>query len=170
MTCHNGNDGTGEVEFKRWRRPTLDWNGYNPGSLPAGEYSVQVLDANLCSVLIDEILITQPAPFSIDLQAIIPECNDPESGQIVPDVNGGTGNVSIDWNGINPNAVAAGTYNAVATDEAGCLAYAEVTVAPAEIPVSLELNGTPRSFKGTARPTTTNTRSEALMSGGIPAP
>ena len=107
-----------------------------------------MLDANLCSVLIDEILITQPAPFSIDLEAIIPECNDPESGQIVPDVNGGTGNVSIDWNGINPNAVAAGTYNAVATDEAGCLAYAEVTVPPAEIPVSLELNGDTEVVQG----------------------
>ena len=142
VTCHNGNDGTAEVEFSGGVAPyTVDWNGYNPASLPAGEYSVQVLDANLCSVLIDEILITQPAPFSMDLQAIIPECSDPESGQIVPDVNGGTGNVSIDWNGINPNAVAAGTYNAVATDEAGCMAYAEVTVAPAEIPESLELNG-----------------------------
>jgi len=149
VTCHNGNDGTAEVEFSGGVAPyTVDWNGYNPASLPAGEYSVQVLDANLCSVLIDEILITQPAPFSIDLEAIIPECNDPESGQIVPDVNGGTGNVSIDWNGINPNAVAAGTYNAVATDEAGCLAYAEVTVPPAEIPVSLELNGDTEVVQG----------------------
>ena len=149
VTCHNGNDGTAEVEFSGGVAPyTVDWNGYNPASLPAGEYSVQVLDANLCSVLIDEILITQPAPFSMDLQAIIPECSDPESGQIVPDVNGGTGNVSIDWNGINPNAVAAGTYNAVATDEAGCVAYAEVTVAPAEIPESLELNGDTEVVQG----------------------
>ncbi|OUU18875.1 MAG: hypothetical protein CBC05_01005 [Crocinitomicaceae bacterium TMED45] len=149
VTCHNGNDGTAEVEFSGGVAPyTVDWNGYNPASLPAGEYSVQVLDANLCSVLIDEILITQPAPFSMDLQAIIPECSDPESGQIVPDVNGGTGNVSIDWNGINPNAVAAGTYNAVATDEAGCVAYAEVTVALAEIPESLELNGDTEVVQG----------------------
>ena len=149
VTCHNGNDGTAEVEFSGGVAPyTVDWNGYNPASLPAGEYSVQVLDANLCSVLIDEILITQPAPFSIDLEAIIPECNDPESGQIVPDVNGGTGNVNIDWNGINPNAVAAGTYNAVATDEAGCVAYAEVTVAPAQIPESLELNGDTEVVQG----------------------
>ena len=149
VTCHNGNDGTAEVEFSGGVAPyTVDWNGYNPASLPAGEYSVQVLDANLCSVLIDEILITQPAPFSMDLQAIIPECSDPESGQIVADVNGGTGNVSIDWNGINPNAVAAGTYNAVATDEAGCVAYAEVTVAPAEIPESLELNGDTEVVQG----------------------
>lgn len=149
VTCHNGNDGTAEVEFSGGVAPyTVDWNGYNPASLPAGEYSVQVLDANLCSVVIDDILITQPAPFSIELEAIIPECNDPQSGQIVPDVNGGTGNVSIDWDGINPNAVAAGTYTAVATDEAGCVAYAEVTVAPAEIPESLELNGDTEVVQG----------------------
>ena len=149
VTCHNGNDGTAEVEFSGGVAPyTVDWNGYNPASLPAGQYSVQVLDANLCSVVIDDILITQPAPFSIELEAIIPECNDPQSGQIVPDVNGGTGNVSIDWDGINPNAVAAGTYTAVATDEAGCVAYAEVTVAPAEIPESLELNGDTEVVQG----------------------
>ena len=149
VTCHNGNDGTAEVEFSGGVAPyTVDWNGYNPASLPAGEYSVQVLDANLCSVVIDDILITQPAPFSIELEAIIPECNDPQSGQIVPDVNGGTGNVSIDWDGINPNAVAAGTYTAVATDEAGCVAYAEVTVDPAEIPESLELNGDTEVVQG----------------------
>ena len=149
VTCHNGNDGTAEVEFSGGVAPyTVDWNGYNPASLPAGEYSVQVLDANLCSVDIDDILITQPAPFSIDLEAVIPECNDPQSGQIVPDVNGGTGNVSIDWDGINPNAVVAGTYTAVATDEAGCVAYAEVTVAPAEIPESLELNGDTEVVQG----------------------
>ena len=149
VTCHNGNDGTAEVEFSGGVAPyTVDWNGYNPASLPAGEYSVQVLDANLCSVVIDDILITQPAPFSIELEAIIPECNDPQSGQIVPDVNGGTGNVSIDWDDINPNAVAAGTYTAVATDEAGCVAYAEVTVDPAEIPESLELNGDTEVVQG----------------------
>ena len=60
-------------------------------------------------------------PFSLNLTANIPECSDPESGTIAADVNGGTGNVSIDWDGIDPNAVAAGTYTVLATDEAGAL-------------------------------------------------
>ena len=149
VTCHNGNDGSAEVSFSGGVAPyTVDWNGYNPSALPAGVYSAEVLDANLCSVVIDDILITQPPPFTLALEAIIPECTDPQSGQIVADVNGGSGEVSIDWGDINPDAVMAGTYSAVATDEVGCTASAEVTVAPAEIPESLELNGDTQVVQG----------------------
>lgn len=149
VTCHNGNDGSAEVSFSGGVAPyTVDWNGYNPSALPAGVYSAEVLDANLCSVIIDDILITQPPPFTLALEAIIPECTDPQSGQIIADVNGGTGEVSMDWNDINPDAVMAGTYSAVATDEVGCTASAEVTVAPAEIPESLELNGDTEVVQG----------------------
>lgn len=141
VSCNNGNDGMAEVNFSGGVGPySVDWNGYNPSALPAGEYTVEVLDANLCSVEMD-FLITEPAPFSLDLSAVIPECNDPSSGVIIPEINGGTGLVSIDWGGINPNAVAAGTYSATATDEAGCQATAEVTVLPADIPESLEMTG-----------------------------
>ena len=141
VSCHNGNDGTADLSYSGGVAPyTVDWNGYNPSSLPAGEYTVEVLDANLCSVTLD-FLVTQPAPFSLNLTANIPECNDPESGTIAADVNGGTGNVSIDWDGIDPNAVAAGTYTVLATDEAGCIASSVVTVEPADIPEPLELEG-----------------------------
>ena len=64
-----------------------------------------------------------------------------QSGTIAADVNGGTGNVSIEWDGIDPNAVAAGTYTVVATDEAGCIASSVVIVEPADIPEPLELEG-----------------------------
>ena len=80
-------------------------------------------------------------PLLSDLTANIPECSDPASGTIAADVNGGTGNVSIEWDGIDPNAVAAGTYSVVATDEAGCIASSVVTVEPADIPEPLELEG-----------------------------
>lgn len=142
VTCHGGSDGSAEITFSGGVAPySVDWNGYNPTALPAGVYSVEVLDANLCSETIDAILITEPAPFTLSLSSTIPECNDPLSGTIVPDVNGGTGNVTLEWNGVNPNAVAAGSYAVLATDESGCEASASVTVAPADIPDPLELNG-----------------------------
>lgn len=141
VSCHNGEDGMAEVNYSGGVAPyTVDWNGYDPEALPAGDYTVEVLDANLCSVEMD-FLITEPAPFTLNLTATSPECNDLQSGIILSDVSGGTGNITIDWNGVNPNAVSAGVYNATAFDESGCEASASITVAPAEIPESLELSG-----------------------------
>ena len=148
VSCNGGNDGSAEVTYSGGVGPyTVDWGGYNPNALPAGEYTVEVLDANLCSQE-ESFLITEPAPFDLELSAVMPECNDPESGIITPDVNGGTGDVTLNWDGINPNGVAAGTYTAVATDEAGCTATATVVVPPAEIPESLELNGDTQVTQG----------------------
>ena len=66
VSCHDGNDGTADLSYSGGVAPyTVDWNGYNPSSLPAGEYTVEVLDANLCSVTLD-FLVTQPALFSLD--------------------------------------------------------------------------------------------------------
>ena len=142
VTCHNGNDGMAEITFSGGVAPyTVDWNGYNPSALPAGVYSVEVLDANLCSEVIDNVLITEPALFTLSLSSTIPECNDPQSGTIVPEINGGNGDVTIDWGGVNPNAVTAGTYTASAIDESGCEASATVVVEPADVPDPLELDG-----------------------------
>ena len=148
VSCNGGSDGTVEVTYSGGVGPyTVDWGGYNPDALPAGEYTVEVLDANLCSQE-ESFLITEPAPFNLELSAVMPECSDPESGVITPDVNGGTGNVTLNWAGINPNGVPAGTYTAIATDEAGCTATATVVVPPAEIPESLELDGNTEVTQG----------------------
>lgn len=141
VSCHDGSDGFAEVDIEGGIPPyNVDWGGYNPAALPAGFYTVEVTDANLCNVSLP-FLITEPGPFNIELTATIPECTDPNSGTIVADVNGGNGNVTLDWGGIDPNAVAAGTYIVTATDATGCEAEDIVTVLPAEIPEPLELDG-----------------------------
>ena len=148
VSCHDGNDGTAEVTYEGGVAPyTVDWGGYNPATLPAGNYTVEVNDANLCSVEM-EFLITEPSPFTLDLEATVPECNDPMSGSIAADINGGSGNVSLDWGGVNPNGVEAGTYSVTATDALGCQAMATVVVPPADIPESLELTGNDEVVQG----------------------
>jgi hypothetical protein len=141
VSCHDGNDGTASVTYEGGVAPyNVDWNGYNPAALSAGSYVVEVTDANLCSVEM-AFTVTEPSAFTLDLEATVPECTDPLSGSIDTDVNGGSGNVTLDWGGINPNAVEAGTYTVVATDALGCEATATVVVPPADIPEPLELNG-----------------------------
>jgi len=141
VSCHDGNDGTASVTYEGGVAPyNVDWNGYNPAALSAGSYVVEVTDANLCSVEM-AFTVTEPSAFTLDLEATVPECTDPLSGTVDADVNGGSGNVTLDWGGINPNAVEAGTYTVVATDALGCEATATVVVPPADIPEPLELNG-----------------------------
>ena len=143
VTCNGGNDGTISIEYEGGVGPySVEWlGGYNPDALPAGMYQVTVYDANLCGVTLDSLLISEPGPFGLSLQATVPECTDAQSGTIEATVSGGIGDVSLEWGGINPNAVSAGTYSVQAIDESGCLAAASVVVPPADIPESLDLLG-----------------------------
>ena len=140
-TCHGGSDGMAAVEASGGVAPySIDWGGYNPESLPAGDFTATVNDANQCEVQLP-FTISEPAEFLVTLSATIPECNDPLSGSMEASIAGGTGDIDLDWGGFNPNAVSTGTYTVLATDETGCQASASVFVAPADIPDPLELSG-----------------------------
>ena len=141
VTCNGGADGTAALSYEGGVAPYEEnWFGYDPNALPGGVYNVQVTDDNLC-VIETAIVVAEPPPFSIALDATSPACNNPTSGVISVEVFGGTGTVSIDWDGLNPNAVSAGEYTAQAMDESGCTASASVVVPPADIPESLGLAG-----------------------------
>ena len=152
VTCHDGNNGTATLTYGGGVAPYLvDWGGYNPEALPAGIYTVEVTDANLCSVD-TTFTITEPSAFTLELESTVPDCNDPNSGTITADANGGTGNVTLDWGGISPTAVMAGSYTVTATDASGCQATASVVVPPADIPAPLELDGNTFVQQGESAP------------------
>ena len=99
VTCNGGNDGTISIEYGGGVGPySVEWlGGYNPDALPAGMYQVTVYDANLCSVTLDSILITEPGPFGLSLQATVPECTDAQSGTIEATVRAASGTSA--WTG-----------------------------------------------------------------------
>ncbi|MGB1056068.1 MAG: SprB repeat-containing protein, partial [Flavobacteriales bacterium] len=141
VTCHGGSDGQAVVSIEGGVAPyTVNWGGYDPGALEAGNYSVTVFDDNLCQQSLS-FLITEPSEFSLELTATVPDCNDPNSGTIEADVIGYGGPVELNWGDANPDMAAAGEYTVVATDTSGCFAVATVVVDPADIPEDLELNG-----------------------------
>ena len=141
VLCHGGNNGTASVSYEGGVGPYEEnWFGYDPTSLAAGTYSVQITDNNLC--VVDAVVdIYEPAPFVLSLESVTPSCDNPSSGMIDSEVAGGAGNVTIQWGDINPNAVSAGEYAIQATDETGCTTSANVVVSPAVIPEPLDLNG-----------------------------
>ncbi|MEL6635565.1 MAG: hypothetical protein AAFW73_13915 [Bacteroidota bacterium] len=104
----------------------------NPGSLAADTYSVTVTDANNCSQVISDIIVTEPAPITFNSTTQEATCN-LSNGSIDLVVSGGNGNYSYVWTGgadpvSNPGNLAAGTYDVTITDMLGCTATGSVTV------------------------------------------
>jgi hypothetical protein len=141
VSCHGGNDATGEVVVQGGVAPyTVDWGGYNPEALGTGTYGIEVSDANLCQAVLS-VFVSEPAPFEVTLTATTPLCTDPFSGTLSPTFTGGVEPISLDWGGVDPDAAAAGEYTLVATDDDGCNASANVVVLEADIPAPLVLYG-----------------------------
>jgi len=75
-------------------------------------------------------------------------CTDPLSGTLTPIFTGGSEPISLDWGGVDPDAAPAGEHTLVATDNAGCIASANVEVLEADIPDPLVLNGNDAVVQG----------------------
>ena len=63
----------------------------------------------------------------ISLSSTNASCSD-DDGIITTNVTGAFGDYSIDYNGIDPNAVPSGTYSISVVDDGGCSSAAEITV------------------------------------------
>ena len=148
VSCHGGNDATGEVVVQGGVSPyAVDWGGYDPEALGTGTYVIQVTDANLCQANLS-VFVSEPAPFEVALTATTPWCTDPFSGTLNPTFTGGVEPISLDWAGVDPDAAAAGEYTLLATDDAGCTASASAEVLEADIPDPLVLNGVDAVVQG----------------------
>tara|TARA_B110000211_G_scaffold79290_2_gene92970 strand:+ start:1639 stop:3996 length:2358 start_codon:yes stop_codon:yes gene_type:complete len=103
--------GTGEY--------TTDWGGEDPTSLSMGSYPITVFDANGCSVS-TVVLVDEPTALSAEITIADVTCNGASDGAAELIINGGTGDISIDWNNENPLAMQAGSYSVSLTDVNGC--------------------------------------------------
>lgn len=110
-----------------------DGNSYQTDSsftdLVPGTYQISVRDANACSLAIDTIIFTDPAPMLLttELKTDVALCYGDSTGSIEYEISGGTGNIeySIDsrnsWqsSGLYSN-LPAGDYTVVARDSNQC--------------------------------------------------
>ncbi len=95
--------------------------------LSEGDYYVEVSNNSGC-LAVENIRITEPAPFAISETVVSNSCSGAISGSITLSVSGGAGNFNYLWspaptNGQGSNAVsglAAGSYTVVITDGTGC--------------------------------------------------
>jgi roadblock/LC7 domain-containing protein len=97
----------------------IDWQGQNPNALNAGVYDVLVTDENNC-IAIATILVEQPSPIEASISVVPVSCFGLNDGIANLNASGGTGILSIDWQGQNNLALAPGDFVAIVIDENNC--------------------------------------------------
>ena len=140
-SCSNSSDGSATIETSGGVHPYDEaWGNLDPSSLSPGEYDVTVTDDNLCSTVLTFIISSPPA-LQLTLESTQPECAITNSGTITAVSGGGTGELEYDWDGIDPNGVAAGDYTITVTDENGCSISEDITLDAAIIAIEGDLDG-----------------------------
>ncbi|HSI78517.1 MAG TPA: PKD domain-containing protein [Lunatimonas sp.] len=128
--------------------------------LKAGTYEILVEDANICQVLIEDIMITQPdSKLVIETGEISTfgdkniSCFGASDGWISPAILGGVGEYQIDWTGPSGftattpaiSDLSSGDYTLMVTDENGCTASFSYTL---EQPNDIIVSGSIFDFNG----------------------
>lgn len=143
VTCNGGNDGsitvnsisggTGTIEYSL---TGANWQTSNKFTgLTAGNYNIQVRDANRCLSQSQTILIRQPAAISIGRTLTHVRCNGESDGSAVIVASGGAGtlaysiNGGLSWQSSNVfNNLSAGNYTVMVRDAGGCMGSINFTI------------------------------------------
>lgn len=123
-------EGTAPYTYNISWTPGINHSEYE---VPAGFYSVTVIDARGCSSA-DSVLITQPEEILYDVVAFTPQISQEGTGAIHLDISGGIGNYSIVWlydgepfsqTSNEITSLNSGVYQAEITDENNCTIFTE---------------------------------------------
>ncbi|MCF8223454.1 MAG: gliding motility-associated C-terminal domain-containing protein, partial [Bacteroidales bacterium] len=169
-SCYGSDDAAISITITGGTQPySISWTG--PGgfssteedlsNLSAGQYSLNLTDANNCNVFTLDTTITQPPEIVItpvstsDYNSYGVSCYGATDGFIEVDVSGGTGNLTLSWEGPGGFASAdeditdlqGGNYELTVTDDTGCTETYDVTLSePAEL--TIDYNVTDASCPG----------------------
>ena len=130
----NASGGTGVLSYA-WS--PIGGNSSVATGIPGGAYSVTVTDQNLCSSTFDLAVNTIGGPNVILGNQTNVSCNDGSDGSASISVSGGSTPYQIEWLPLGGNAtsatgLSAGTYNAVVTDNLGCVGSVIINITEPE--------------------------------------
>ncbi len=165
ISCFNQDDGSVNISASGgFGSLTYQWipgnlTGPNISNLSPGSYTVNISDANGCSVS-ETVQITEPAPIVIDnITGTDISCNGFSDGTSFASASGGSGTLTYQWlpsgqSGQSATSIPAGTQTVVVTDSNGCSNTASVAVTePSALSID-NINATPAlcggSNEGTA--------------------
>ena len=120
VLCAGGSSGVIGIETSGGTPPyQTDWGGEDPSALLQGSYVVVISDDNGCTLdLMVEVDEPTGLSLSIDVSNVL--CQGDASGTASLTVQGGTAPYDIDWQGETPEALSAGSYEVVVTDDNAC--------------------------------------------------
>lgn len=124
----NAMGGTGTLEYT-WT-PNVSM-GDSASDLPAGDYTINIFDANDCSITVMRTVTAELDPLAIDLNSstvINPTCNGGGDGSITPAAMGGCPPYMFDFGGGDGTSLSSGDYTIVVTDSNGATADASFTL------------------------------------------
>ena len=149
VSCTGGNDGSATVAVSSGTQPfTYSWSpsggsANTANGLSAGNYSVNIIDANGC-VTTDNVTVSQPVALLVNTVNNSTLCNGSLDGTVSATATGGIGPYNYSWSpgnlsGATATGLAAGTYTVTATDANGCTLTATTIVSS---PAAINLNAT----------------------------
>lgn len=158
VSCNGYSDGSALVSANNGTSPynftlvpaagigNVNANDYNISNIPAGNYTVNVVDASGCNSTIN-FNITEPPPIILTTSSTPASCYQFSDGSASVQASGGTGNfIYYEWQpfgGAGPgmstaNYIPAGTYTVKVMDDNHCISTQTVTVGqPPAISVSV---------------------------------
>ena len=168
ITCNGGSNGTASVTATGGTSGyTYTWsqgggNSSSASGLDAGNYTILVLDANLCAAT-TSVIIYQPSALVVNLTSTSATCGQ-ANGTVDAIASGGAPGYTYTWSpaGGNSNSatgLATGNYTVTIKDTNNCISIAQTNVAQAPS-LSLTVTGTAAKC-GNANGTAT-----AIASGG----
>lgn len=144
ISCTNAEDGAVSVSLSNGPVVDIEWNtgadGTELSNLDAGLYSFTGTDIYGCTFS-GEVTIIEPAPLFAQGLTTDALCYGTATGSVEFQTLGGTPPFSADWMGEDPDALEAGTYPAVITDNHGCTAGFNYTInQPDSLDIDVDVN------------------------------
>jgi len=144
ISCHGGSDGSIDLTVSNAISPAYAWSNTSSSEdltdIPAGSYSVTVVDASQCADTAT-YFVTEPPAILLSGTILHLLCNSDNSGAIDLTASGGTPPFSFVWSNnaatADINGLAAGNYSVTATDSNFCTATASFALTQ---PDSVELS------------------------------
>lgn len=173
--CNGLSNGSLRVQMQGGQAPfSTQWSTGQAGilaeDLSSGFYSVTVTDSTDCTLVLDSIYLSEPAPLTVDFFSVIPPlCPGESTGRILTALEGGTFPFTFLWQSGNRTYttsdllnVRGGEYQFRVTDQNGCSFEANVLL-PEPDPFQLQIN----SLKPVSCGTRSDGSIETEITGGI---
>lgn len=145
ISCTGAGDGSIAVSISTSPIQSITWNNGASGleltDLEDGIYVFTAIDSFGCTVT-GETSIIEPAPLFAQAQGTDAACFGTPSGSVDYQFFGGTPPVTVDWLGQDPEAVPAGSYDAVLSDANGCTVNLSYQIGQPDDSLSVTLSST----------------------------